>query len=179
MTTYIIDGYNLLHRYRPELLEPAEIQRGGLETARQELEARLREFVLRRAGSSRVILVYDGSADVPTARSRKRNLEILFSRPPQKADDVILECCRELGTTGDVRVVTSDFKDIGGPSRALGVRAISSEEFARTLDAPAKKQSPGGSSAGSAEKPGSSSAQEVEDWLVEFDFLPKKPPDAE
>ena len=55
MITYIIDGYNVLHRLEPELLAAGE-----LAAARRELEARLRSFLGSRGRGVRLVLIYDG-----------------------------------------------------------------------------------------------------------------------
>jgi predicted RNA-binding protein with PIN domain len=161
--TYIIDGYNVLHRFVPELL-----QAGELETARRALEARLESFLGSRASGVRIILVYDGDNIGRPSRSCKNGFEIVFSRPPLKADDLVLERCRELSGSGDVRVVTSDWKDIGVHARALRVRHVSSDDFLRTIDRPARDAT----TSEPGEKPKAQSQSEVDDWLRAFDFHP-------
>ncbi len=161
MITYIIDGYNVLHRLEPELLAAGE-----LAAARRELEARLRSFLGSRGRGVRLVLIYDGDDVGRPSRSSRERLEIVFSRPPRKADDLILDRCREPRGRGDVRVVTSDWKDIGGPVRPLGVHHVSSEDFIRYIESPSTADL----ESQSVEKPEGSDRGEVGEWLEAFGF---------
>jgi predicted RNA-binding protein with PIN domain len=126
----IIDGYNLLHRgFRFELQ--------NLEDQRRLLQRRLREYLRARPGVH-IVLVYDGAFTAPAALPEPppgdEHLEVIFSRPPQAADDLVLSECRRRRGQGEITAVSSDFKDI--ISRLPPpVRGLSSEDFAARLDA--------------------------------------------
>jgi len=167
VTTYIIDGYNLLHRSFPELLVGDDLR-----TARESIEARVRSFQRARAATVQVELVWDGDAEARERRLGRGAFRVVFSRSPQSADDVILERCRELSGTRDVCVVTSDVRDIVVPTRALRVRHMTSEEFARDLDGSPKRAPGAGIQTTSSDKPTRSSPREVDGWLHEFDLHP-------
>lgn len=157
--TYIVDGYNLL----PKLLSEEERSR-GLEKARALLEARLRAFRSSAGGRVRFVLVYDGACGTPGSRAGDPGFEVRFAKPPRKADDAILELCRELEGSRAVCVVTSDVADIGGRIRGLRVSRASSEEFARdVIAALGRARAPE-----EEEKPRTPSPGEAESWVEEF-----------
>jgi predicted RNA-binding protein with PIN domain len=126
---YVIDGYNLL-------LSGFRFDAGhrDLERQRAMLEVLLREF-RRTRPELRVIVVYDGVAPEhrPIAEGRQSTtseLEVVFSSPPQIADDVVIDICRELCQKTRVTVVTSDRKDIVSALERSPVRHRSSQDFA-------------------------------------------------
>lgn len=135
-TTYLIDGYNLLHRgFLPG--------RGDLASERARLEVRLREFLRGAPTEVRVILVYDGaqrnasqSIDASAHVVGDARFEIRFSPRGTSADESILrEVAAERIRKGhELTVVTSDMKDIAR-NLPVGVRHLTSEEFADLLDA--------------------------------------------
>src|SRR5881296_1378970 len=90
--TYIIDGYNLLRRaFR--FFEDEH----GLEAARSKLEVRLREYLRAAGEGTRILLVYDGALGVERGGPQEREgLEVVFSRPPESADERILAESRRL-----------------------------------------------------------------------------------
>jgi predicted RNA-binding protein with PIN domain len=81
----IVDGYNLIKR-DPLLLS---LEQRSLETARQALIARLMSSYNLRTCD--ITVVFDGSAVAPPAASTDRwgRIKVVYSRPPQTADDVI------------------------------------------------------------------------------------------
>jgi hypothetical protein len=207
--TYVVDGYNVLR----DLLSPAE-QSCGLEVARAALEARLRWFIVASGRGTRVILVYDGKRGVARGGaggggvggtsvgdglrggsgeggvSGVGTLEVLFARPPRKADDLILEICRGIEGPGEIRLVTSDIADIAGRAGGLRLRHLRRDEFRDLLEkrlrrlgvaspgaAISDRASPGAAGQGApadltgargAEKPGAPTGREAREWLREF-----------
>lgn len=141
------------------------------------LEVQLKGF-LRAAPEAQVILVYDGAHFVDEVTTMPpRRLEILYSRPPQTADELILQQCERRRRAGKLVVVTSDVKDIVRRLKGVPFRHLTSEEFAGRLDALPRRSGPGASRPGKAkaesEKPRKISAAEVEGWLRIFS-QPKK-----
>ncbi|MEM7233377.1 MAG: NYN domain-containing protein [Planctomycetota bacterium] len=170
-TTYLVDGYNLMHRSYREFLSNA-----SLEEARDRLIAELTRFQ-HHAGGTHVILVFDGRSGMPGARVGKTAFQVLFSRGPQTADDVILDLCRKMeGRGGRVVVVTSDLQDIGFRISGLSCEHQTSEEFARDVGRVAETSARGGGrrapTSGEAEKPTRSSQKETDEWLREFGLHP-------
>ena len=80
---WLLDGYNVIRR-DPEL---SALDRGSLEEGRNAL---LR-LVAHAAGGSAddFIVVFDG-VRATTAPAAGRRVRVLFSRPPDKADDVLV-----------------------------------------------------------------------------------------
>lgn len=125
---YVIDGYNLLLRgFR------FDTAHRDLDRQRAMLEVLLREFVRTRS-DLRLIVVYDGVApeNRPVAERRStesQEIEVIFSVPPQVADDVVIELCQKLAQKTQVTVVTSDRKDILSVLERPRIRHRLSEDF--------------------------------------------------
>ena len=130
---WLIDGYNVIRQgpESPRFGQPAErrgSRPGTIEAARAALVRRITE-AHRRSGDPFTI-VFDGvrgHADpVPSGR-----IEIVFSRAPETADDVLIRL------TGRYRegaiVVTSD-RTIQTAARRAGAVVVTSEQFIDALD---------------------------------------------
>jgi len=165
--TFIIDGYNVIRL----LLSPAEIER-GFEQAREILEARIRAFRRASGPGVRIHLVYDGEAGHAARASREKGFEVHFSRPPRKADDLVLDLARKHEGLRGLHVVTSDFKDIASNLRGLRLTHLTARDFAEQVKKRLGRAAPGSSqrAADDAGKPGSPSPDEVEAWTREFGF---------
>jgi len=161
--TYIVDGYNLLWKLTPLLME-----RGQLEEARAGLEARLVEF-LSAAGNTEVLVVYDGQGRGSPPGKPRHGVRVAFSPSGTPADEKILDYIQASVDQGEVFVVSSDRKDI--TQRLGGTRAspVSSEEFIESL-----QQRLDGFRGGerglpaNEEKPPAPDSSEVDDWLTQF-----------
>ena len=123
---WLVDGYNVI-RSDPDL-HGAEEQ--GLAAARAAL-MRLIVDAERRTGDPFTV-VFDG-APGPGPASPPGRIETVFSRPPQTADDVLMERARKLGA-GAI-VVTSDRK-VQDAARRAGATAVASTRFLAALDGP-------------------------------------------
>lgn len=179
--TFIIDGYNLLHRAF-SFLEVEDLQE-----ARRRLEVRLREFLRTGGSEKRIVLVYDGAGDFPGLPGGPRaaaGLEVIFTKPPRTADEEIMDQYRRLSGEGTVIVITSDLKAIQILGRGLQIRHWTAEEFAEILDEAMSRPSPQTAEASAtppaAEKPSPEEmpVEEVEEWLRIFSEPkgPRKPP---
>lgn len=122
---WLIDGYNVIRRDAD--LRAAEA--GGLEAGRRALLARLAEHV--RSSSDRFTVVFDG-APVPGPATAPGRLEVVFSRPPLKADDVLVRLARREGA-GAV-VVTSD-RAVADAARRARCAVVGAEVFLARLGA--------------------------------------------
>ncbi len=100
----IVDGYNLIKR-DPLLLA---LEQRSLETARQALIARLMSSYNLRTCD--VTVVFDGSAVAPPAASTERwgRIKVVYSRPPQTADDVIRALVAAAKDPSQVVVLSDD-----------------------------------------------------------------------
>lgn len=100
---YIIDGYNMLHTV-PELRRLLE---KSLESARNQLETWLQSYLGSR--QVKIILVYDGQWQSKQFASPARtHFQILFSRSPQTADDLIKQLIAKSRESRKFTVVTRD-----------------------------------------------------------------------
>ena len=163
MKTYIVDGYNLLWKLNPLLMEQRR-----LEEARADLEGRLVEF-LSAVDNTEALVVYDGQGGGSPPGKPRHGVRIAFSPSGTPADEKILDYIQASVDQGEVFVVSSDRKDI--TRRLGGTRAspVPSEEFIERMqqrldrfrgsreDAPANE-----------EKPPAPDSSEVDDWLNQF-----------
>ena len=159
--TYILDGYNVL---RHVLRETAV---GDLAAQRFALEQRLRRFRAASGPGTRVFIVYDGERGIPAPARLEKGFEVLFSKPPRQADDLVLELARRLEGEPEVCVVTSDLIDIARRLRGLRLEHLTSQAFAARLE---RKLGPGRAPEPTAEKPAAPTAGEVDEWVRLFGF---------
>ena len=122
---WLIDGYNVIRRDADLRAQEAESLEAG-RTALLRLVARV-----ARAGGDRFTVVFDGA---PASRPAPAGgqLEVIFSRPPEKADDVLARLARQLGAGS--AVVTSDRAVRDAAGRA-GCAVIGAEQFLEALSA--------------------------------------------
>ena len=132
MRTIILDGYNVILRspaFRPD-------ERRDLATAREKL-VNLLSWALGSPGEIEFVIVFDGADVAPAERRGTRSsgaakVTVMFSTPPQKADDVIRELVEEWVETREVTVVTSDL-EVARHARAAGGSVVLSDIFAASL----------------------------------------------
>src|SRR5580692_6156004 len=124
----LIDGYSLLHNW-PEL---AAGRPRHSERARDELIRILTQY--HDATGEPITIFFDG-AGAPTSAPKNessRDVEVLFSRAGQTADDMIERAAHRFQSYGEVLVVTNDYAErdtvIG-----FGGSAASCENFIRMI----------------------------------------------
>ena len=153
--TIIIDGYNVI-------LRSPQLRPGDGRTLRQSRE-KLLNLLLWVMGSqpARMIVVFDG-AEGGGHDEKGGRIEVRFSRPPEKADDVIRRLAEQLaGGYEEITVVTADL-EVARHARAMGATISLSDLFlASALGA-------GSESDGPPEKPTSLSKAELEEWAKMF-----------
>ena len=133
MKTIILDGYNVILRspaFRPD-------ERQDLAMARDKL-VNLLSWALGGTGQVAFIVVFDGADVAPAQRRTVKSggsspVEVRFSKPPLKADDVIRELVEEMAPRiSDLTVVTSDL-EVARHARAQGATVVLSDLFAASL----------------------------------------------
>lgn len=131
--TYIIDGYNLIHKST----KLREIFFKNSQLARETLVSLLSEFFSKNKG--KCILVFDGGTNLQNTLSTPK-VRVLFSTPPHKADDEIKKIIlsKDIRDRSNFIVVSSD-NEIINCVKACGAKRISSEEFLQTLNAQGQK----------------------------------------
>ena len=150
----IIDGYNLI--LRNDHLRP------GKERTLQQAREKLVNLLSWTVGGDRAkyLIIFDG-ADGPSRNERSGNVEVRFSRPPQKADDLIRDVIEEkYGQVERLTVVTSDL-EVARHARALGADISLSDLFMASALGPRSGQS---GQAKNPEKPTTLSKKEIEEW---------------
>jgi predicted RNA-binding protein with PIN domain len=116
---WLIDGYNVIRR-DPDL---RSAEAGGLEAGRRALLA-LVGAAARRTGD-RFTVVFDGARRTGPAPAGHQ-VEVVFSRPPETADDVLRRLAARAGA--GVAVVSSDHA-VRTAVRRSGGAAVEAEAF--------------------------------------------------
>lgn len=149
----IVDGYNLVMR-SPDL-RPGPGR--TLEEAREKLVNLLSWAI--GSGEARFIVVFDGAGHSGGDEQRGR-VEVRYSRPPQKADDVIRRLVEQKVDRVDrLTVVTADL-EVARHARAQGANVALSDLFIASALGPRSADEP--------EKPASLSKKELEEWAEIF-----------
>ena len=129
MQEVLIDGYNLIRQ--SERLAAQE-RRGGLEAGRNALIQTLAAY--RAATGDQVTVVFDGDDGIGfiSGSSRRQGIEVIFSRPPKSADDLIVGRIRRKHGKKAMLVVSSD-SAIRQEARRHRIREMKAEEFEVTV----------------------------------------------
>ena len=149
----IVDGYNLIHR--SPSLRPGPDR--TLRQAREKL-VNLLSWVVG-SGEAAFLVVFDG-AEGAGPDGRQQRVEVRYSRPPRKADDLIRELVEErMERVERITVVTADL-EVARHARAMGADVSLSDLFLASVLGPAP--------AAGGEKPVALSKKEVEEWAEIF-----------
>lgn len=128
---WLVDGYNVIRR-DPEL---TGIDRRNLEEGR----AALLRAIARVARDSPdvFVVIFDGVRSKSSGVSEGR-VRALFSRPPERADDVLVRMARDRGV--GATVVTSD-RAVQTAARRARSAVVSADAFLDRLNAPIDDES--------------------------------------
>lgn len=110
MTTYLIDGYNVMHELRRSGRGPLrpDLAPGELEDERARLLDRIYSFM--GGTSDRAIVVFDSqNPSLHSGQSATANVEVYFGSFERSADDIIERVVYRLRAAENVVVVTSDY----------------------------------------------------------------------
>ena len=125
---YIIDGYNLLLRWRRGGLKPGP---GNLERAREALVT----WISRRSEDpSRITIVFDASRTprAGLADSHMHGIRVVFSEGYASADDWIIKECQTRPRDRHLAIVSSD-REIQLAARRAKAEIISADSFISEL----------------------------------------------
>ena len=149
----IIDGYNVI-------LRTPQLKPGEGRTLRESREKLLNLLTWAFGpGDVRFLVVFDG-ADGPVAQERAGRIEVRYSRPPQKADDLIRAVVEDqVQKVERLTVVTSDL-EVARHARAMGADIALADLFVASMLGPAASEKP--------EKPTAISKKELEEWAKLF-----------
>ena len=149
----IVDGYNLI--LRTAALKPGDGR--TLAESRQKL-VNLLSWTLG-SGDVQFLVVFDGARDGGHSQ-REGRVEVRFSAPPQKADDLIRALVEErIERVERLTVVTSDL-EVARHARAMGADVALADLFIASALGP--------SASGPEEKPTGLSRKEHEEWAEIF-----------
>ena len=125
----LVDGYSLLHNW-PEL---APCAARHSERARDELVSVLTQY--HDVTGEPITIFFDGSGSPPNVPKNEsnRDVEVLFSRGGQTADDLIERAAHRFQSFGEVLVVTDDFAERDVVS-GFGGSVASCKNFIRMIE---------------------------------------------
>jgi predicted RNA-binding protein with PIN domain len=150
----VVDGYNLILR-SPQL-------KPGKDRTLAEARAKLVNLLSWAVGigEAQFLVVFDG-AESGERESGGARVEVRYSRPPQKADDLIREIVEDqVERVERLTVVTADL-EVARHARAMGADVAMADLFlASMLDPRAATETP--------EKPATLSKRELEEWAELF-----------
>ncbi len=120
---WLVDGYNVIRR-DPDL---RSAEAAGLQAGRAALLRAIAAVAQR--SPDRFTVVFDGAPSRAPAAPPGR-LEVIFSRPPLKADDVLARLAREAGAGA---VVVSDDRAVADAARRAHCTVVGGEAFLAAL----------------------------------------------
>jgi len=162
----LVDGYNLI--LRSPVLKPGPER--TLRESRQKLINLLSWAV--GSGDARFLVVFDGS-DERGADEGGGRVEVRFSRPPEKADDLIRRLVEDqIRRVERLTVVTSDL-EVARHARAMGADIALADLFLSSILGPA------GGGGEAPEKPAAMSKRELEEWAALFQSRRTDPDETE
>jgi len=125
----LVDGYSLLHNW-PELARGKSRHSAA---AREELVHALTQY--RDAIGTPITVVFDGAGAPPgTPKTISTpELEVLYSKPGQTADDIIERAAHRLSAFGEVLVVSDDSAE-RETVLSLGAMASSCLNFIQSIE---------------------------------------------
>lgn len=160
----LVDGYNVI-------LRSARLRPGANRTLRESRDMLVNLLAwMMGANNARFLVVFDGAEeggrDEPAGR-----VQVMFSRPPEKADEVIRRLVeKHVGGDEDISVVTSDI-EVARHARANGAEVSLADLFlASALGDIGREKGEGGKPGAEepADKPVSLSKQELAEWAEIF-----------
>jgi len=130
--SWIVDGHNAIFAL-PELAALQEAGQGA--EARARLEALLLPFASRLREN--LVVVYDGNRRAGGSAAQGPLLRVLFSEPPDEADDWIVDLARAAVRRGRAVTVVSNDRSSLAPRLPAETLVLAVEEFRRRwLEAP-------------------------------------------
>lgn len=155
----IVDGYNLI-------LRSPRLRPGPNRTLRESREKLVNLLSwMMGAHPARFLVVFDG-AEGGGRDETIGPVQVVFSRPPEKADDVIRRTVeKRVGGDEQITVVTADI-DVARHARAMGADISIADLFLASAFMDIGEGKPG--EPGTEEKPVALSKKEIEEWAELF-----------
>ncbi len=151
----IVDAYNVIHR-------SAHLRPGKDRTLKESRDKLINLLAWTMGGEqARFIVVFDGSEVMGRDESSGR-VQVRYSKPPEKADDLIRRLVEDqVDRVDQLTVVTSDI-EVARHARAQGAEISLSDLFLASALGPVKDEIPG------EEKPATLSKAELQQWAELF-----------
>ncbi|MCX7973490.1 MAG: NYN domain-containing protein [Candidatus Aminicenantes bacterium] len=129
---YLIDGNNLI----------GHISKFNQGDSRSRFDLMGQLYLFQRATRKRLIVIFDGPADQELLEECRLwpKFELLFPRPGEKADDLILNYLQKTRQPRTIILVTSD-RELQSIGRLRGAKLMTSQEFARQIRKVLKEKS--------------------------------------
>ncbi|NNJ09755.1 hypothetical protein EKD04_005395 [Chloroflexales bacterium ZM16-3] len=121
----LIDGHNLIGQMRSISLSDPDDE--------AQLVMILRRYATKKRGR-KVVVIFDGGVYGHPDNLNGYGVEARFAKSPSDADSELIRRIRAVRRRDEWHVVSSDHA-VAGAARAHGVPVISSQEFARRLEA--------------------------------------------
>ncbi len=121
----LIDGHNLIGQMPNIRLSDSDDE--------GQLVMQLRRYTTRKRGRH-VIVVFDHGVYGHPSNLNGYGIECYFAKSPRDADRELIQRIRKVKRHSEWRVVTSD-RAVAGEAQARGITVISSQDFARKLQA--------------------------------------------
>ena len=157
----ILDGYNII-------LRSARLKPGPTRTLR-ESRAMLINLVSWMMGANdvRFVVVFDGAEDAGPDEPSGR-VQVKFSRPPEKADDVIRRMVEQkVGGDEAITVVTADI-EVARHARTAGADVSIADLFLASALGDIGREPGAGKPDEATDKPVQLSKKELEEWAEIF-----------
>jgi hypothetical protein len=150
----LIDGHNLIGQMPHLHLSASDDE--------AQLVMLLRRYATSKPGR-RVVVVFDSGVYGHPDNLNGYNVECYFAKSPRDADQELIRRIRAIRRRGQWQVVTSD-RAVAGEAQVRGIRVVSSQAFARKLQALVQP------SATLEDKSGEKPVREhdIEEWLRLF-----------
>ena len=159
----IVDGYNLI-------LRSSRLKPGPTRTLRESRDKLVNLLAwMMGANNVRYLVVFDGTEDGGRDEPSGR-VQVTYSRPPDKADDVIRRLVeKKVGGDEAITVVTADI-EVARHARAMGADVSIADLFlaAALGDAGRAAGDTSATESGEPEKPVSLSKKELAEWAELF-----------
>ena len=127
MLTIIVDGYNFIfNSYFKIRFKSDELQKLREET----INFLSKYYNVKR---NKVVVVFDGynTGEPSESRYNRQNIEIIYSKKDEKADDVIVRLAKSI--TGNLLIVTND-NDIRRRASSASCSCLDVDEFIRLAE---------------------------------------------
>lgn len=149
----IVDGYNVI-------LRSARLRPGEGRTLREARDKLVNLLAWMMGGNdARFVVVFDG-AELPGRDEPSGRVQVVYSRPPEKADDVIRRMVeKKVGGDEHITVVTADI-EVARHARAMGADVSLADLFLASAL--------GGGAPEEGEKPTTLSKKELQEWAEIF-----------